>query len=249
MLRRAGITTIVGVLEAECQELNAGFISRVTRGRPLVLLKLAVTLDGRIASTSGDSRWISSAAARDLVHRWRRESDVVMVGAGTVNADNPRLTCRIEGGRDPIRLIVDPHLRAKPTSRVFCQRSRAGTLLATSARNEAAAVKRYGPRTEIVAVGAVRNGLRLDPLMRELGQRGYCRVMIEGGARLAGAAIEARIVDRVAFFVAPKILGGGLPAIAGLAARTMRAALPLERMSVRQVGDDLLIEAALKSNR
>jgi diaminohydroxyphosphoribosylaminopyrimidine deaminase/5-amino-6-(5-phosphoribosylamino)uracil reductase len=249
MLRRAGISTVVGVLDAESRELNAGFISRVTRGRPLVRLKLAVTLDGRIAAASGDSRWISSAPSRDLVHQWRRESDVVMVGAATVQADNPRLTCRVAGGRDPVRLVVDPALRCDPAARIFHQRSRAATIVATTVANRHAAEERYGSRAEVIAVVATRGGLQLAGLMRALGQRGWCRVLLEGGAHLAGAALRAGIVDCVAFFVAPKILGGGLSAIEGLTASTMRTALKLEQMTARPIGDDWLIEAAVAPRR
>ncbi len=111
ILRRAGIKVTVGVLEDECRRLNEGFITRVTRRRPFVLLKLAMSLDGRIATASGDSKWISSEPARQIVHRWRRECDAVMVGAGTVLADDPRLTCRMRGGRDPVRVIIDAALR------------------------------------------------------------------------------------------------------------------------------------------
>jgi len=248
-LRRAGISTVVGVLEDDSGRLNEGFITRVTRGRPLALLKLAVTLDGRIAAANGDSRWISSEASRRLVHQWRRESDVVMVGAGTIIADNPRLTCRIAGGRDPVRLIVDPHLRCDPGAAIFHLRSRAPTIIATTAGNQMAARRRYGSRTEVIAVAPAGAGLRLAALMRELGRRGWCRVLIEGGAHLAGAALRAGIVDRVAFFVAPRILGGGLAAVEGLAAPTMRAALRLDQMAARPVGDDWLIEAAIAHAR
>ncbi len=245
MLKRAGIATTLGVLEDASRQLNEGFITRVTRGRPLTVLKLAVTLDGRIAASGGDSRWISSEASRRLVHQWRRESDVVMIGAGTVIADNPRLTCRIEGGRDPLRLIVDPHLRCDPGATIFRQRSNAPTIVATTAANQRRAERRYGPRTEIIAISSPGGGLRLAALMRELGRRGFCRVLIEGGAHLAGAALSAGVVDRVAFFVAPRILGGGLAAVEGLAAPTMRSAIRLGRMTARPVGDDWLIEAAV----
>ena len=112
-----------------------------------------MTLDGRIAGSSGDSRWISSPESRDLVHRWRNESDVVMVGAGTVRADNPRLTCRMDGGRDPLRLVVDAGLRTDPAARIFRQRSSAPTILATSSENLDAAQRRYGNRVEVIAAG------------------------------------------------------------------------------------------------
>ena len=111
MLKRAGIEVTVGVLEAECQRLNQGFFTRVMRGRPMGILKLAATLDGRIATSSGDSQWISSEESRELVHRWRREADAVMAGAATVIADNPCFTCRIAGGRDPVRVIIDGRLK------------------------------------------------------------------------------------------------------------------------------------------
>jgi diaminohydroxyphosphoribosylaminopyrimidine deaminase/5-amino-6-(5-phosphoribosylamino)uracil reductase len=245
MLRTAGISTVVGVAEDDCVRLNEGFITRVTRGRPFTLLKLALTMDGRIAAANGDSRWISSEASRELVHQWRKESDVVMVGAGTVIADNPRLTCRIEGGRDPVRLIVDSRLRCDPKARIFRQRSAAPTIIVTTSRNRTAAEQRYGSRTEVIALPPAADGVRLPALMQELGRRGWCRVLLEGGAHLAGAALEAGIVDRAAFFVAPLILGGGLSAIAGLTAPTMRAGLRLDQMTARPVGNDWLIEAAV----
>ena len=117
ILKRTKIDVTVGVLESEALRLNEGFITRTTLGRPLGILKLAMSMDGRIAAASGDSRWISSRESRELVHRWRRECDAVMVGAGTVIADDPRLTCRVAGGRDPVRVVVDAQLRTPPTAR------------------------------------------------------------------------------------------------------------------------------------
>jgi diaminohydroxyphosphoribosylaminopyrimidine deaminase/5-amino-6-(5-phosphoribosylamino)uracil reductase len=245
MLRRAGISTTLGVLESECLRLNEGFITRVTRGRPFATLKLATTLDGRIATASGDSRWISSPPSRELVHRWRRECDAVMVGAGTVIADNPRLTCRLPDGRDPARVILDARLRCDPAARIFRQRSAAPTIVVTLPQNLSRAAARYGKRIEVLAVPSDRDGLDLVLLMRELAGRGWARVLIEGGARLAGAALHAGMVDRVAFFVAPKILGGGRGAVEGLTPRTIRAALHLVRFSARLVGADWLLEADL----
>jgi len=250
ILRAAGIEVVAGVLEDECRRLNEGFIMRVARGRPFVTLKLALSLDGRVAAGSGDSRWISSAESRDLVHRWRNEADAVMIGAGTVIADNPRLTCRIEGGRDPIRVIVDGRLRCPPAARVFVQRSDAPVLLVTSAANLARARRRYaGPRVEVIGCPSEGDRINLRALMRELGSRGWCRVLIEGGAQLAGAALSDGVVDRLAFFFAPILIGSGVPALEGLRVARVRQAIPLKAIAERRIGNDLLIEAMVAGKR
>ena len=153
ILRAAGVEVVSGVLEDECRRLNLGFITRVTRGRPFVTLKLALSLDGRIAAASGDSQWISSPASRALVHRWRNEADAVMVGAGTVATDNPRLTCRIAGGRDPTRVVIDGRLRCSPLARVFVERSAAPALLVTTSANAARARRRYGGGGRVEVIG------------------------------------------------------------------------------------------------
>jgi diaminohydroxyphosphoribosylaminopyrimidine deaminase / 5-amino-6-(5-phosphoribosylamino)uracil reductase len=270
ILRGAGIEVVSGVLEDDCRRLNQGFITRVTRGRPLATLKLAFSLDGRIAAASGDSQWISSPASRALVHRWRSEVDAVMVGAGTVLADNPRLTSRIAGGRDPVRVVIDGHLRCSPRARVFVERSTAPALLVTTVANVARARRRYGgARVEVLGCparggkrGDERGGQRdsrrdsqrdsqidLRALMRELGQRGWCNVLIEGGAHLAGAALDAGIVDRVAFFVAPIVIGAGTSAVEGLGFARVRDAIALGALSVRRFGGDLLMEGDIASRR
>ena len=245
-LRKAGVEVTLGVLEDECRRVNEGFITRVTRRRPFVLLKLALTLDGRIATRDGDSRWISSPQSREMVHRWRAEYDAVMVGAGSVIADNPRLTCRIEGGRDPMRIIVDARLRSPVDARVFKQRSAAATMIVTAPNKLARARQRYASRqVEVVAIAAQDGEIQLSELMRELARRGCAKVMIEGGAHLAGSALRAALVDRVAFFIAPKIIGGGLSGIEGLEIGKMGAAIKLSNLSARQIGPDWLLEAEL----
>jgi diaminohydroxyphosphoribosylaminopyrimidine deaminase/5-amino-6-(5-phosphoribosylamino)uracil reductase len=244
ILKRAKISVTTGVLEAEAVRLNEGFITRLTLGRPLGILKLAMSMDGRIAAASGDSQWISSAASREMVHRWRRECDAVMVGAGTVIADDPRLTCRVAGGRDPARVVVDARLRTSPAARVYRQRSKASTILVTAPANLALAREKYERRgVEVISVATHGDELELDRLMLEFGHRGWCRVLIEGGANLAGSALNAGIVDRVAFFVAPKILGAGLSAIEGLKSRQVSDGLALEDLSASKVGEDWLLEA------
>jgi diaminohydroxyphosphoribosylaminopyrimidine deaminase/5-amino-6-(5-phosphoribosylamino)uracil reductase len=246
----AGIEVSCGLLEEECRRLNEGFITRVTRGRPFATLKLALSLDGRIAAASGDARWISSPASRELVHRWRRAADAVMVGAGTVLADNPRLTCRISGGRDPVRVVIDARLRCPPRARVFVQRSRAPTVLVTIPANAARARRRYGgARVEVIGCKARGAEIDLRVLMREFGRRGWSNVLIEGGARLAGSALGAGVVDRVAFFVAPIMIGAGTPAVEGLDFARVRDAIALDDLSVRRLGADLLLEAEIAPRR
>jgi diaminohydroxyphosphoribosylaminopyrimidine deaminase/5-amino-6-(5-phosphoribosylamino)uracil reductase len=250
ILRRAKIKVTTGVLEDEATRLNEGFITRVSRGRPMGILKLAMSLDGRIAAADGDSRWISSSESRQLVHRWRRECDAVMVGAGTVIVDNPRLTCRIAGGRDPVRVVIDARLRTSPDARIYRQRSKAPTILVTTQANLALAQDKFARRgVEVIAVASHGDEIELERLMLEFGHRGWCRVLIEGGANLAGSALSAGIVDRVAFFVAPKILGAGLPAIEGIKSRDMRGTLALTDLSARIVGGDCLLEARLARGR
>jgi diaminohydroxyphosphoribosylaminopyrimidine deaminase/5-amino-6-(5-phosphoribosylamino)uracil reductase len=250
ILRAAGIEVSCGVLEDECRRLNEGFITRVTRGRPFATLKLALSLDGRIAAASGDSRWISSPASRELVHRWRRTADAVMVGAGTVLADNPRLTCRISGGRDPVRVVIDARLRCPPHARVFVQRSAAPAVLVTIPANAARARRRYGGAC-VEVIGSKARGAEIDLrlLMRELGRRGWSNVLIEGGAHLAGSALGAGVVDRVAFFVAPIVIGAGTPAVEGLDFERVRDAIALDDLSVRRLGADLLLEAEIAPRR
>jgi diaminohydroxyphosphoribosylaminopyrimidine deaminase/5-amino-6-(5-phosphoribosylamino)uracil reductase len=244
ILKRAGIEVAGPVLEDEARALNEGFITRTARGRSMGILKLAMSMDGRIAAAGGDSRWISSAASRELVHRWRRECDAVMVGAGTVVADNPRLTCRIAGGRDPVRVVIDARLRTAPDARVYRGRSRASAILVTTPGNLARARRKYErPGVEVIAAPARDGKIDLSRLMREFGRRGWCRVLIEGGAILAGSALSAGVVDRVAFFVAPIILGAGLPAIDAIKSRRVRDALKFADLSARPVGDDWLLEA------
>ena len=247
ILKKAGIAVTLGVMEDECRRINEGFFTRVEKGRPMVTLKLAMTLDGRIATSSGDSRWISGEESRALVHRWRRYSDAVMVGAGTVIADNPRLTCRDEGGRDPYRIILDAKLRCDPRARVFTERSTASTILVTTPANYQEAHERYGSdKTEVLAMKTVGGEIALAPLLHEFGQRGWNRVMIEGGAHLAASALRQKVVDRVAFFVAPKLLGGGLSAIEGLGFQKMKDSLALDDLEVWQIGTDLLVEARIQ---
>ncbi len=242
-LRRAGIAVDIGVLEDECRRLNEGFITRVTKRRPFVLLKMAMSLDGRIAAPKPGG-WISSEQSRELVHRWRNECDAVMAGAGTVIVDNPRLTCRLKGGRDPVRIVVDAALRTPPQARVYHQRSAAPTVLVTTPENMDRARERYGRKVQLMAVRGSDAGIDIRLLMRDLAaSRAISKVLLEGGAHLAASALHARVVDRVAFFVAPIIFGAGIPAIEGLQTSRASHAIRLNNLRARQIGPDWLLEA------
>jgi diaminohydroxyphosphoribosylaminopyrimidine deaminase/5-amino-6-(5-phosphoribosylamino)uracil reductase len=243
-LRRRGIVVESGVEADACAELVAAFSSLVTRGRPLVTLKLAASLDGRIATRTGASRWITSAPARDLVHRLRNEYDAVMVGAGTVLADDPELTCRLRGGRDPLRVIVDGRLRTPLTARVVSAAAAPGTVIATTTRSgrKLDALRRRGVR--VLTLPGRAATISLPALMRRLAADGVSSVLIEGGAVLAATAVRARVVDRAFFFLASKLIGGdGVPMIGPLGVRTMDQTPALRVVRTKTLGPDLLVEA------
>jgi len=247
-LARKGVAVCDGVEAAACEELIAPFARHVRSGLPLVTLKLAASLDGRIATSTGASRWITGEAARRRVHRLRNEVDAIMVGAGTVLADDPLLTCRIPGGRDPLRVIVDGRLRTPPTARVLTNGAAQGTLIATVKDGSPALAVLRQSGAEIVLLPG-RNGIfSLQRLLALLGKRGIMSVMIEGGATLAAAALRARVVDRLVCFLAPRLIGGdGMPMIASLGVRDLAKAPPANRIRIARLGEDIMIDAVLRA--
>lgn len=245
-LRRAGIEVSVGVRRRDCLRLLAGYVMRIRARRPLVVLKLAASLDGRIAAAGGASRWITGAAARRRVHEMRNRFDAVMVGAGTVRADDPRLTCRLKGGRDPIRVVIDGSLQTSIRSRVVSARSRAPTwIFTTHAVSARRALRLHQPGVEVVRSRG-HGHVDLRDVLRQLGLRGVTSVLLEGGAELAAAALRARVVDRVVLFMAPLVMGGdGVPAVASLGTRHPSRALRLQGVRHEVIGEDLVVEASL----
>lgn len=246
-LAAAGIAVNTGILAEEAGAVSAWFRHYIVRGRPYVLLKLAASIDGRIATARGESRWISGPAARRWVHELRNQVDAVMVGSGTVLADDPALTCRMRGGRDPLRVVVDGRLRISPRARIVRQRSRAATLIAVTASAppaRARALARAG--AEVMVVPGRRGKVSLASLLRELAARGVVSVLIEGGGELAAAALRARLVDRLLVVTAPLVIGGdGRPMLASLGLGRLANAPRIvdERMS--RLGPDLLREGTV----
>jgi diaminohydroxyphosphoribosylaminopyrimidine deaminase/5-amino-6-(5-phosphoribosylamino)uracil reductase len=242
-LRRAGVDVRIGVEAAACAELHAGFISRATRGRPFTTLKLAASLDGRIATARGDSRWISSERSRAFVHALRARSDAVAVGSGTVLADDPELSAR-RGGRvvhRPIRIAVDGALRTPATARLL-DRARPGSAwLLTgpgAAAGRRARLEAAGAR--VIAVPRKRGRLDLAAAWRALGRLGVNDLLVEGGGELAAALLRAGLVDRMHFFLAPLLIGGdGRAVLGGLGVERLAAAVRPVRISWQRSGPDL----------
>ena len=247
-LRQAGISVRVGVLDRECRRLNEAFSKFITRQVPFVILKLAASLDGKIATSTGDSRWITGEAARAYVHRLRNQVDAVVVGIGTVSADNPRLTCRVSGGRDPWRVVLDGRLRISLTANVVRQRKREKTIVVTGPR---ASVKKA---RGIEKTGAqlwrfpLRGGwIPFSSLLKRLGRMGFLSVMIEGGGATAARALAEGVVDKVVFFYAPKIIGGeGTRMIDGLGIKRMSRCKTIREMEVERFGQDIMVTGYIR---
>lgn len=248
-LRRHGVEVVTGVLEQESRELNEFFICFITRRRPFVTFKAAITLDGRVAARGGDSRWVTGAAARREGHRLRGVHDAIVVGVGTVLRDNPTLTCRdVRGGRDPVRVVVDSRLRTPVDARVVqaVSGSPAPTLIVTS---RGASLRRERALTaagaEVLRVDG-EGRVAIPALVAALAARGVTSLLLEGGPTLAGSFWAAGVVDRVVAFLAPKLLADprALPMLSGPPAEAMAAAVELAQTRVRRVGEDIMISGA-----
>jgi len=239
-LRRAGIEVVAGPLQEACDALNAPWFRFIASGRPFVTLKLATTLDGRIATAAGDSRWVSGPEGRAWVHRLRDRVDAVLVGRGTARADDPRLTCRLPGGggHDPLRVVLDSGLRLPPTLRLFRQRSAARTLVLHAARR----VRLLGPRVDLERCARGPGGLDLEAVLAALAGRGVVHLLVEGGAAVAASFLAAGLVDRLALVLAPRVLGGGLSWSGATGPARMSGALRLRDLTVEWLGADLLVQ-------
>ncbi len=220
MLRDGGVDAALGLGESEAREINAGFFLRLSQQRPLIMLKLAMTLDGRIATRSGESRWITGEPARARAHLLRAQYDAVMVGSGTVLADDPLLNVRLPGLErySPLRIVLDGRMRLPLTSALVAGARDTPTWLVTLPGGDRRRRQTYiDCGVEVVEAPPGADGaLDLPQVMAELARRGLTRLLVEGGARLAAALLRDRLVDRLAIFRAPSVIGGdGLPATTG----------------------------------
>lgn len=244
-LRQAGIAVETGLLEADAVELNIGFVSRMTSGRPWVRLKVAATLDGRTALANRKSQWITSEAARRDGHAWRARACVVMTGVGTLADDNPRMDVReIETTRQPLKVLVDSHLKASLDSRLF----QSGRVLVFAARGDKARIAEFRARgVEVVVVPNADGKVDLPAMLDELGRRTINEVHLESGTRLNGSMLREGCVDELLVYLAPKLIGDTGLGMFDLPELTeLSSALQLEFGPVQMVGNDLRVMARVK---
>jgi len=252
-LRNAGIETEVGIMEGEARRLNEVFTKFITKKEPFVILKIAQSLDGKIATSKGESRWITGEKARKYGRKLRNEVDAVLVGIGTVKKDNPLLTSRIKGGRDPYRVIVDSRLQIPLNSKVLNHKDHK-TIIATTLpcaplkggwgkyKKKIDLLKNMG--VQILTIKNKDGKIDLKELVKELGKLDITSLMIEGGSSISASALSSGIVNKVLFFVAPKIIGGAdaIPSVGGKSPAMLKDAFKIKNINVKTIDEDLLIE-------
>ncbi|MBW2654167.1 MAG: bifunctional diaminohydroxyphosphoribosylaminopyrimidine deaminase/5-amino-6-(5-phosphoribosylamino)uracil reductase RibD [Deltaproteobacteria bacterium] len=251
-LKDNGIEVITDVLEKEAKILIEEFIWYSQNDKmPFVILKCASTLDGRIATAIGDSKWITNEKSRAYAHQIRHETDAILVGSGTLHADDPSLTSRIKGveTKDPVRIILDTHLSIKETAKVITQDSNAKTIIVTGpgvSEEKKAVLERKG--VQVIEIPLKGKWLDLNELMIKLGQMSILSLLIEGGSVVAGSALKAGIVNKVLFFLAPKFLGGsdGISVFEGKGPELIKDAFELKHMNVTRFDTDILVQGYLK---
>lgn len=245
-LERAGVAVTPHVRQGEADALNRPFLKAMTTGRAWVTLKAGVTLDGKLATGTGRSKWITSDAAREEAHRLRNRCDAILVGSTTVRADDPSLTTRLPGGRSPARVVLDPELVTKPSAKVYAADGvRRIVVTSQAAATRAARFRAKG--VEVWALGSSRGSLRLGELVTRLAREGLLHLLVEGGARVHGSFLRAGLADEVVLFVAPKLFGDpGLTWTGALGVSSPERAVQLDGLAARPVGPDLLITARLR---
>jgi diaminohydroxyphosphoribosylaminopyrimidine deaminase/5-amino-6-(5-phosphoribosylamino)uracil reductase len=244
-LRGAGVEVAIGLCGEAAAELNAGYLSNRGQGRPLVTLKLATTLDGRIATKRGDSRWITGPAARARAHLLRVRHDAVLIGSGTAVADNPRLDVRLDGleAAAPLRVVLDGRLRLPLTHDLVTRAKTQPSWLMThedGPRNRIEAYQAAG--VEVIPIAADDGGnLSISAALAALAKRGVTRLLVEGGGHVAAAFLHAGLVDRLVWFHAPRVIGGdGVPAVAGFGLEDLAGAPAFRLVETRPLGEDLV---------
>ncbi len=244
-LREHGIAVEVGVLEQEARRLNEVYFKYISTGLPFVTVKYAQSLDGRIATSGGDSRWISSERSRKRAHRLRSHHDAVMVGIGTVLADDPQLTVRWVKGKTPLRIVIDGHLRIPLDAQVLKNGER--TLIATTDAHDTGTYETITEKgNEILVAEKDRDGrVALRPLLKALTAKGITSILVEGGREVITSLLREGLVDRMVIVTAPLIIGKGIEAVGDLGIDALNRALRPSSYTVRRVGEDVVFDLRL----
>ena len=244
-LKSAGIRINVGIMQKEAKVLNEAFIKFITKKEPFVILKTAQSLDGKIATARGESKWITGEKSRKLVHRLRNEVDAVLTGIGTVRKDDPSLTCRISGGRNPYRIIVDSRLQIPLNSKVLRHKDKK-TIIATTNKASTNKIKKIiKGGNKVLVIKDRSKKVELKRLMKELGKLNILSVMIEGGSSVNASALSSKIIDKIMFFIAPIVIGGidAIASVGGKSPALLNKAFRVQNIKVRKVGQDILLES------
>lgn len=248
-LRRAGIEVKTGLLKERSRKLNEAYIKYMTTKTPFVTLKMALTLDGRIATRGGVSKWITGEKARRYVHRMRGVVDAVIVGVGTILKDDPHLTTRLVKGKNPHRVVVDKTLKIPLNANVFNLPSGVRLFLATTQKASRERIEGVrGKGAEVIVLPEKEGGVDMGRLMLELGKRGIMELMCEGGSSVATSAIRGGIIDKVVLFYAPRFFGGeGLPLFGDIGIKGLKDAIRLKEVEVKRLGEDIVVEGYVKT--
>jgi len=249
-LKSAGLDVEVGILEKECRRLNEAFCKYILKKEPFVILKVSATLDGKIATREGDSKWISGETSRHFVHRMRDQVDGVVVGIGTVLKDDPQLTARIKKGRDPYRIILDSQLRIPEDARVIGN-SPLKAIIATTelaARDKIERLEKKGVR--ILILDSKQGRVDLKNCLSKLGEMEMTTLLVEGGNQVNGSFLDEGLIDKILLFLSPKLIGDreALGIFGGSGKATLKEAIPMNELRVRRIGEDILIEGYVNSN-
>ncbi len=246
LLKNHGIEVVEGILESEAKKLNEFYIKYISTKMPFVILKIAMTLDGKIATPEGESKWITSEQSRKLVHKLRSQVDAILTAYGTVINDNSRLTARIKGGKNPIRIVIDPELKIPFDYHIYNPPPK--TIAIVKEDFLVTEKEKILSNRGVEFIPYNSDKVELNWLMKELGKRGIISLMIEGGSSLNAYALQHNIVDKIMFFIAPKIIGGkdSYPCIGGNFYRRLSESYELEELSVKKLKVDILIEGYLK---
>ncbi|GAA0078082.1 bifunctional diaminohydroxyphosphoribosylaminopyrimidine deaminase/5-amino-6-(5-phosphoribosylamino)uracil reductase RibD [Clostridium sp. CTA-5] len=249
-LQENGIEVVVGIREKECKELNEIFIKYITSKLPFVVLKSATSLDGKIATSIGESKWITSEAARKDGHILRKKLSAIMVGVNTIINDDPNLTCRIDNGRNPVRIILDSKLRIPINSKVIKNKDAVTIVATTRYADQIKMQQLLKEEIKVIKVKDKNKKVDLKDLMIELGKIQIDSILVEGGGKINFSSLQQGIVDKVRFYIAPKIIGGvnSKGSIGGEGFRKLSDAVNLKNLTYKNIGDEIVIEGYIKNS-